>query len=526
MAKRHKSSRTNRKKNQKLVSQTSKPMTETLPLAHDNHEIHEDIQDIHEETSSALQDKFISNRNTSDSGADADADMKIEQAENKNHHQSSDLDSNSDETSTVTAKTAHQNHEQHETKQNVLSENTSSISIATATTQTANPLDYSGEQEYRLEDEPKASSSSQSVYSLDAHYDAPTSSESETSSFQTQSVESTLPPTLAEYEQLKRKNRRRLVGAGALVLVAGSLFAASSNSKNETAPTLHSTNKQLETPIEPDILYPSGASRPVVAQFNLDDSKNAPIKNISEKRTKTSNTQNSSQSTQTQQVAKPKTSESVNATATARKNNNSNNMNNNGNNAVVHSATSNSNTNNTNNNTVANNTEKRRESENAERLKKAQAVTAKVEQERLNKEKTTASNARAAQLAADKARNEARAKLEQNQKVQLPSERAATEKQRAQRQAAEREKASTKNTASPSNQQRAIQAGAFTDKASAQRRQQQLRDLNLSARLEEVKTNKGTIYRVKTGAFSNAEQAEQALNRLQNKGVNGIVVGK
>ena len=128
-------------------------------------------------------------------------------------------------------------------------------------------------------------------------------------------------------------------------------------------------------------------------------------------------------------------------------------------------------------------------------------------------------------MAADKARVAERSKILGNNNTatkpetnnNTSSDKIQQEKQRAQRIADERTKA---------NKQIAIQAGSFADKAQAQKMQQQLKGMNYSAGIEEVKTEKGTVYRVKTGKFANKDEADNALKNMKDKGVKGIIVGQ
>lgn len=82
----------------------------------------------------------------------------------------------------------------------------------------------------------------------------------------------------------------------------------------------------------------------------------------------------------------------------------------------------------------------------------------------------------------------------------------------------------TNNSSTTINGKVTVQAGAFSDKALAQRIQQQLKSLNYSSHLEEVQTAKGSVYRVKTGKFANQNEAKGAIERLKSSGINGVVV--
>lgn len=365
-----------------------------------------------------------------------------------------------------------------------------------------------------------AATENDSPYSLDAHYDAQEQDNKEnqvvnhsetavasslktepdntvSGSSETENTENVSPAntaaatSLAEYEQLKHKNRRRLVSAGALVLVAGSLFAAASkdNAQKQNDPSLSVVKVASQPVMQPEILRPTGSETKV--DLNMDDvpSTAIPLKNNMVATPQERAALAAKQKAAT--TAKPKTNaDNDNTTAKAVK-------------PVAPTQT------------AAEKVKAREEARLAEeRRQRAQSKAAEAEARRQETEREIANKAREAQVNADRIRNDERAKL--------TVERAAQEKQRAQRQAAER--ASKANSGSSGN--KAIQAGAFADKESAKRMQQQLKSMNYNARLEEVQTNKGKVYRVRTGDFANDSEAKNALNQMKNKGVNAMVVGK
>lgn len=308
--------------------------------------------------------------------------------------------------------------------------------------------------------------------------------------------------SLVEYEQLKNKNRRRLVSAGALVLVAGSLFAAASkdNAQHANDPALTMIKVASQPTEQPEILRPAGSDR--LADLSMDDtpSRPIPLKNnaIATPQDRIANP--------TPRVAPPTKTKTVSTTNVAKPN---------------FTPPPQPVTENIKSREIPKpreNTKTREEMRLAEeRRQRAQIKAAEAEARRLATEREVASKARAAQANADRMRN--------NERAQLTIERAAQEKQRAQRQAAERaNKTAAANNSGSGN--KAIQAGAFADKEAAKRMQQQLRSLNYNARLEEVQTNKGRVYRVRTGNFANDSDAQSALNQIRNKGVNAMVVGK
>ena len=69
-----------------------------------------------------------------------------------------------------------------------------------------------------------------------------------------------------------------------------------------------------------------------------------------------------------------------------------------------------------------------------------------------------------------------------------------------------------------------VQAGAFRDPNAAKQAQQKIKSLNYAAAIEEVSTDKGKIYRVKTGVFPNRAEAAAAAAKLKANGLGGIVL--
>lgn len=82
----------------------------------------------------------------------------------------------------------------------------------------------------------------------------------------------------------------------------------------------------------------------------------------------------------------------------------------------------------------------------------------------------------------------------------------------------------TEAPAKPKQPLALVQAGAFRDKAAAQRLKQRINSLNYSVNIEEIQTDKGIVYRVKTGSFPNKAEAELALKKLQSHGIGGRVL--
>ena len=68
-----------------------------------------------------------------------------------------------------------------------------------------------------------------------------------------------------EYEEVKSQNRRRLIGGGALALVAGALIASaiSNSSQEEKAPVMAEAPAKAK---KPDVLTPPGSPQPANTQ--------------------------------------------------------------------------------------------------------------------------------------------------------------------------------------------------------------------------------------------------------------------
>ena len=163
------------------------------------------------------------------------------------------------------------------------------------------------------------------------------------------------------------------------------------------------------------------------------------------------------------------------------------------------------------------------------RRKQAQEVVAKAEAERAAKQKAALERAAEQKAAADEARRAERAKLLAQQKA--AAERAAQAKaapKKADDKAANKTvpKQPEKAVASKDNREKraSVQVGAYRDIAAAKAAQQKMKGLNYSSSIEEVVTDKGKVYRLKTGSFPNKSEAEIAAGKLKARGLGGIVL--
>ena len=55
---------------------------------------------------------------------------------------------------------------------------------------------------------------------------------------------------------------------------------------------------------------------------------------------------------------------------------------------------------------------------------------------------------------------------------------------------------------------------------------QKLADAGVSAHVSESETSKGTVYRVRTGSYPNRAAANQALAKIRQQGLDGMVIGQ
>lgn len=71
-----------------------------------------------------------------------------------------------------------------------------------------------------------------------------------------------------------------------------------------------------------------------------------------------------------------------------------------------------------------------------------------------------------------------------------------------------------------------IQAGAYSSADQAKRVQQTLANAGVSAYITEANTSKGKVYRVRSASYPNREAANRALDKIRAHGLDGIVIGQ
>jgi colicin import membrane protein len=70
-----------------------------------------------------------------------------------------------------------------------------------------------------------------------------------------------------------------------------------------------------------------------------------------------------------------------------------------------------------------------------------------------------------------------------------------------------------------------IQVGAYTTEAQARLVQHKLAAIGIASNISSGQTSKGTLFRVRTGIYNSRAQALQNLNKIQAAGMNGMVIG-
>ena len=349
---------------------------------------------------------------------------------------------------------------------------------------------------------------------------------------------------LDAYEHLKNKNRRRLIGAGAITVLAGGLFAAvaSNGPKDNIEPKMAQPQQQQHVTTE--VLRPSGApqaastvptlsaaqaSRPASpsaavqpakplaqeranaktrtpsAEPMLDDADTqaslAEERRLRREEQRKAKEQRRLEQQQAREEAARKRAEARQERAEAR----------------------------------ARAEQERIAKARADeaRRKQAQAMVAKADAERAAKQKAALERAAEQRAAADEARRAERAKLLAQQKA--TAERAAQAKA-AQKKADDKAASKTeqKQAATEGNprgekavakeKRASVQVGAYRDINAAKAAQQKMKGLNYSSSIEEVNTDKGKVYRLKTGSFPNRSEAELAASKLKARGLGSIVL--
>lgn len=381
-------------------------------------------------------------------------------------------------------------------------------------------------------------------------------------------------PSLNEYEQLKRKNRRRLVGASALVIVAGFILAKALNQSDEgveaesitirgassvqtasreeaqasqanrsnasddasdlspaavlePAPEDNTQSVELDNPLTspppaqaaPEI---ETAPQPVLEPASAPSAETAAATAVAKQQAAPQSEMPSEKKAKEPvkpapaQVVKPVKTEAPKAEAD------------NAPPPVV---------------IINNRIEPDSQAEAARKAAEKKAAQQKAAQEALKARNEAAAKAAEREKAARQTQQEAgRLKAQQQAKAKAEAEKRAAEAEQKKQQEANRKAAQdalnnkSTHTAEKSdpkailegkaNTKAIIQIGAYSSRRQAQQMQQKLADAGVSTYVSETETSKGKVYRVRTGHYPNREAAGKALEKIRQKGADGMVIGQ
>ena len=387
-----------------------------------------------------------------------------------------------------------------------------------------------------------------------------------------------------EYEQLKRKNRRRLVGASAMVLVAGIVFGVAVNGGDEGGNAAQNININKDGG-QPEILTPKPIE-PVGGKTRQDELENPLLAGGGSAQDEAANDTFEMPSEKAKEV--PPVYELKEGQETVEAQSDDGNVH-----TVVKKAEPNNDYDRQPLPAITINNSNKQAAEKADRKAAQKAAEAKRQAEEKAREiaerKAEADRLAAEEAAAERAKREEEARLaKQKQEAEekrlaerqakeqkrLEAKQRAEEKrlkeeerlaelkqQREERKQAEAKKAeeekrlaeqkkrddakrtagnkagqALENKSKPAkadpkeilNNQKGrramIQAGAYNSQAQAKKVQQRLADAGYSTSINEVDTAKGKVYRVRTGSFSSQEAAQNALAKIRLQGVDGVVI--
>ncbi|MCS4532996.1 SPOR domain-containing protein [Neisseria montereyensis] len=388
--------------------------------------------------------------------------------------------------------------------------------------------------------------------------------------------------SLSEYEQLKRKNRRRLVGASVLVICAGFLLAkvlnqSSDNTAAETI-SIRKADGSVQTASSPETQHITITNHAASADDASDLSPAAVLEPAPED-TQTIELDNpllhpapAPESSKPETVSALET-QPVSPDTTASHNQDSTTE---AIKPIPNAASATPETKPTETKTavkkadtpqpeetapppvvvINNKVEPESEAERKAAAQKAQRE--KAENERLKQQAIQRQQAEKQKAEAEKERQatEAKKQAEQRQAEQkaqrLKAQKQAQEKAAAQKRAAEaarkkQEAANRKAAEDALNNKSAdiadkvdpqaileakasakasIQLGAFSSRQQARQMQQKLADKGISSYITEADTGKGKTFRVRTGSYPTREAAGKALDSIHKKGFDGIIIGQ
>ena len=336
--------------------------------------------------------------------------------------------------------------------------------------------------------------------------------------------------SLDEYEQLKRKNRRRLVGASAMVVLAGILLAKVLNqgAGEEAAPAASApemvaasveapqimVNNEAASADDASDLAPSAVLEPAPEADTDTDAHTGTSTELanplagraapsatetSAPEVRPSETAKPADAAKPIETAKPATSKPVEAAKPAETAP-----------PVV---------------VIDNQAERKAAAE------REAAANARRQAEQKAREQAAAKEAERKQQAERPAAQKAEAQKAEALKKQQAA-KAQTEKKTAAQDVLNNKAA--KSAANPqailegstTGSRVIIQAGAYSSSAQANQVLQKLADAGVSAHVSESETSKGTVYRVRTGSYPNRTAANQALAKIRQQGLDGMVIGQ
>lgn len=292
------------------------------------------------------------------------------------------------------------------------------------------------------------------------------------------------PAPNEQYELLKQRNKRRLIGAGAVTLLVGGLFAAivgNNYANQETAePSLtQNASSPAASDAQANSVPASSSQPPVAASGGATAVIDAPA------------IDSESVSQAAPPIADNVSATPIDVTETAPL-------------AVQQSHKRQS-------------AEQETENQRALAREKAQNRQQQALQEREAREQAIAERARQAEQA------------RQTERERLAAQKAE--------QARKREQTAATTTPAPQTTKStpaagagagnfAVQAGAFRNKAQADTVRAQVAALGLNAQISTVKTEQGTLYRVQATGLSSRAAAQNAAEKMKARGLGGMIIGK
>lgn len=322
-------------------------------------------------------------------------------------------------------------------------------------------------------------------------------------------------PTLTGYEELKKRNRSRLLGAGAMAFLAGGLTLIVASNDAPESPILDEASRPVAQVVAKsnttEVLLPEGVSASQasgvsetiiasdVASASAENVDSSPATNVASKQTSNNgaeqpvpdgavSAENLTAMVSPEPLKQPSAAEKRRLAREAQQRE-----------------------------------REQREAQRAaderareQRRREAQAVTARIEAERAAQNRIAAERTRQAQLAAEQKR--------QQERAQWLAKQAAQRAQETQSAARGTQKQPAPAVATSASGKVMVQVGAYSTRALAQQVQTQLRGMGYNSQIEPVKTANGTMYRVRATGFANRAAATQAANQLKSRGLGGMII--